>query len=284
MMRSLLFVPGDSPRKFARAIASNADALVLDLEDSVSVSEKVAARATVAQMLNSDRAGKLMMVRVNGFETGLTLDDLAAVMPFAPDTVMLPKCRGGADVELLGHYLSAFEAANGIERGRTGIVPVATETGESVLGLSTYWPDPRLRGLLWGAEDLIASIGATGNRDGDAYSGPFQLARNLCLMAASQAGVAAIDAVCTNLDDLDEVAGEARAARRDGFSAKAVIHPKHVDVVNMAFQPTEEEVAWARKVVQAFDDNPGKGVVNIDGRMIDRPHERAARKILAMVK
>lgn len=284
MMRSLLFVPGDSPRKFAKAMGTNVDALVLDLEDSVAASEKATARGSVAEMLQSDRAGKILIVRVNAFDTDLTLDDLAAVMPYAPDGVMLPKCRGGADIDLLDHYLSAFEAANGIDRGATGIVAVATETGESVLGLSTYRPHPRLRGLLWGAEDLISSINATGNRDGEVYSGPFLLARNLCLMAASAAGVPAIDTVCTNLGDLDYVAAEARAARRDGFSAKAVIHPNHVDPVNAAFQPTEEEIEWANKVVKAFADNPDQGVVNIDGKMIDKPHERAARKILAMVK
>jgi len=284
MMRSLLFVPGDSPRKFAKAMGTNVDALVLDLEDSVAASEKATARGTVAEMLQSDRAGKTLIVRVNALDTDMSLDDLAAVMPYAPDGVMLPKCRGGADIDLLDHYLSAFEAANGIDRGATGIVAVATETGESVLGLSTYRPHPRLRGLLWGAEDLISSINATGNRDGEVYSGPFLLARNLCLMAASAAGVPAIDTVCTNLGDLDYVAAEARAARRDGFSAKAVIHPNHVDPVNAAFQPTEEEIEWANKVVKAFADNPDQGVVNIDGKMIDKPHERAARKILAMVK
>jgi len=153
-----------------------------------------------------------------------------------------------------------------------------------VLGLPTYRPHPRLLGLLWGAEDLAASINATTNRDGEVYSGPFLLARNLCLMAASAAQTAAIDTVCTNIGDLDYVAAEARAARRDGFSAKAVIHPNHVDPVNAAFQPTDEEVEWARKVIKAFEDNPDQGVVNIDGKMIDKPHERAARKILAMVK
>lgn len=282
-MRSILFVPGDSPRKFAKAMGSQVDALVLDLEDSVAASEKVAARGTVADMLKSDRAGKILIVRVNAYDTGITLDDLAAVMPHAPDAVMLPKCRGGADIDVLDHYLSALEAANGLERGTTGIIAVATESGESVLGLSTYRPHPRLRGLLWGAEDLISSINATGNRDGEVYSGPFLLARNLCLMAASAAGVPAIDTVCTNLGDLDYVAAEARAARRDGFSAKAVIHPNHVDPVNAAFQPTEAEIIWARMVIKTFADNPDQGVVNIDGMMIDKPHERAAQRILAMV-
>lgn len=283
MMRSILFVPGDSPRKFAKAMGTQVDALVLDLEDSVAASEKVTARGTVADMLKSARAGKILIVRVNAYDTGITLDDLAAVMPHAPDAVMLPKCRGGADIDVLDHYLSALEAANGLERGTTGIIAVATESGESVLGLSTYRPHPRLRGLLWGAEDLISSINATGNRDGEVYSGPFLLARNLCLMAASAAGVPAIDTVCTNLGDLDYVAAEARAARRDGFSAKAVIHPNHVDPVNAAFQPTEAEIVWARMVIKTFADNPDQGVVNIDGMMIDKPHERAAQRILAMV-
>lgn len=282
-MRSILFVPGDSPRKFAKAMGTQVDALVLDLEDSVATSEKAAARGTVAEMLKSDRIGKMLIVRVNAYDTGVTLDDLAAVMPYAPDAVMLPKCRGGADIDVLDHYLSALEVANALERGATGIIAVATESGESVLGLSTYHPHPRLRGLLWGAEDLISSINATGNRDGEVYSGPFLLARNLCLMAASAAGVPAIDTVCTNLGDLDYVAAEARAARRDGFSAKAIIHPNHVDPVNAAFQPTEAEIAWARIVIKTFADNPDQGVVNIDGMMIDKPHQRAAQKILAMV-
>jgi len=282
MMRSLLFVPGDSPRKFSKAIGTAADALILDLEDSVAASAKIAARDTVRDMLMSERGGKTLVVRVNAFDTDLTLADLAAVMPCRPDAVMLPKCRGGRDVALLCNYLSAFEAASGHAQGSTGIIPVATETGESILGLATYEPHPRLRGMLWGAEDLIASINATTNRDGDAYSGPFLLARNLCLMAASAAGVPAIDTVCTNLGDLDYVAAEARAARRDGFGAKAIIHPNHVDPVNTAFKPTDEEIAWARTIIDAFAGNPTQGVVQIDGKMIDKPHERAARRILAL--
>ncbi|MFC4671404.1 HpcH/HpaI aldolase/citrate lyase family protein [Seohaeicola nanhaiensis] len=282
MMRSILFVPGDSPRKFAKAMTTAADALVLDLEDSVAVSAKVGARATVCEMLAADRAGKVMIVRVNAYDTRLTLPDLAAVMPARPDCIMLPKCRNAADALQLAHYLSAFETAAGIEEGSTGIIPVATETAESILGLASYTPPhPRLRGLLWGAEDLISSLGATSNRDGAFYSGPFLMARNHCLMAAASAGIPAIDTVCTNIGDLDYVAEESRAARRDGFGAKAVIHPAHVGPVNTAFTPTDEEVAWAKTVIAAFEDNPGLGVVAIDGKMIDKPHERAARKILA---
>lgn len=280
-MRAILFVPGDSRHKFDKAIDTAADALVLDLEDSVAASAKAEARRTVAAMLSGDRRGKQMIVRVNPFGTTLTLGDLATVMAEAPDMIMLPKCRNADDVALLGHYLSAFEAAFGLQQETTGILPIVTETAESVLGLSTYRPHPRLRGLLWGAEDLAASIAAAGNRDGAGYSAPFLLARNLCLMAAAQAGVPAIDAICTDIGDLEAVASEARVARRDGFGAKAVIHPSHIALVNEAFRPTEEEINWARRVVDAFETNAGAGVIRMDGRMIDKPHERAARNILA---
>lgn len=280
-MRSILFVPGDSRRKFDKAIDTAADALVLDLEDSVADSAKFEARRTVASMLSEDRRGKRMIVRVNPFDTGLTLDDLATVMAEAPDMIMLPKCRNADDVALLGHYLSAFEAAFGLAQQATGVLPIVTETAESVLGLSTYRPHARLRGLLWGAEDLAASLHAAGNRDGAGYSAPFLLARNLCLMAATQAGVPAIDAVCTDIGDVAAVAAEAQLARRDGFAAKAVIHPSHIEPVNQAFRPTQQDIDWARRVVDAFEASAGLGVISLDGKMIDKPHERAARTILA---
>lgn len=281
-MRSILFVPGDSPRKFAKATGTAADALVLDLEDSVATAAKEVARGTVAEMLQADRAGKQLIVRVNAFDTGLTLGDLAAVMPHAPDGILLPKSRGGADIAKLGNYLSALEVASGRAPGATWVIAVATETAEAMLGLASYTPaHPRLKGLLWGAEDLSASLGAMSNRTGADYSGPFLLARNLCLFAAASAGVMAIDTVCTAIGDLEYVAEESRAARRDGFVAKMVIHPTHVDPVNAAFTPSAQEVAWAETIIRTFEENPGLGVVQIDGKMIDKPHERAARKILA---
>lgn len=283
-MRSLLFVPGDSPRKFAKALGTEADTLILDLEDSVALNAKISARASVREMLAEARQGKTVLVRVNAYDTGLTLDDLAAVMPLAPDAIMLPKCSGAEDVALLGAHLSAFEAASGLAQGGTGILPIATETGEAVLGLSSYRPDPRLIGLMWGAEDLIASIGAVENRSAGAFTGPFALARSLLLMAASKAGVPAIDTPCTVIGDLSVVEAEARAARRDGFAAKAVIHPAHAAAVNAAFQPTEGEIAWAQRIVAAFDAAPGLGVVQIEGKMIDKPHEKAARRLLAGAK
>ena len=215
----------------------------------------------------------------------MTLGDLAAVIPGRPDGVVLPKCAGAADVNKLSLYLDAFEAAADIEQGTTRIVTVATETARAVLKLLDFENmSPRLWGMMWGAEDLAASLGASRNRTNGRFHGPFLLARDLCLISAAAIGVVAIDTIATDIDDLAGLKEEAIAARQDGFLSKAVIHPKHVDVVNAAFMPTEEEIAWSQKIVKAFDDNPNSGVVKIDGKMIDKPHLRAAVKILALVQ
>lgn len=283
-MRSFLFVPGDSARKFQRARESAADALILDLEDSVAVDEKDAAREITREMLSAERYAQSLFVRVNALDTGRTLADLAAVMPQRPEGIVLPKCSSAADVAQLANYLDAFEAAAGHEAGATRIIGVATETAESVFALGDYkGASPRLWGIMWGGEDLAASLGATENNVEGAFTGPFQLARNLCLMGAAAAGIVAIDTVSTRIKEVEHVKAEARAARRDGFGAKAVIHPSHIDIVNRAFTPTEAEAEWARRVVEAFCDDPQAGVVTIDGKMIDKPHERAARKILSLL-
>lgn len=285
MMRSFLFVPGDSARKFSRARESEADALILDLEDSVAASQKDGAREITQNMLSAERGAQAVFVRVNAFDSGRTLGDLAAVMPLKPDGIVLPKCAGAADVAKLANYLDAFEAAVSHEVGKSRILGVATETAESIFGLGSYsGSSQRLMGIMWGGEDLAASIGATENNVEGVFTSPFVLARNLCLMGAAAAGIAAIDTVSTRIKDLDLVEAEARVARRDGFSGKAVIHPSHVEIVNRAFSPTDSEVEWAERVVAAFRDDLHAGVVTIDGKMIDKPHERAAQKILKALR
>ena len=280
-MRSMLFVPGDSARKFARARTGAADALILDLEDSVSADGKEAARGTVREMLGGERGHQSLYVRVNALDTGTTLADLAAVMPGCPDGIVLPKSEGAGDVRQLASWLDAFEAAFALPPGSTGIVAIATETARSLFGLSGYGrASPRLRGLMWGAEDLSASLGASVNRTGRQFTTPFVMARDLCLAAAAAAGVLAIDTVYVDIDDIEGLAIEARDACRDGFGAKAVIHPKHVDPVNAAFTPDDAAVAWARRVLALFGD-PAIGVKTLDGKMIDKPHLRSAERILA---
>jgi citrate lyase subunit beta/citryl-CoA lyase len=282
-MRSFLFVPGDSLRKFESAKKTAADALILDLEDSIAPDQKPAARDITRGMLDARGPAQQIYVRVNALDSGLTLLDLAAVMPGRPDGIVLPKCEGSADVNRLALYLDAFEAASGLQPDSTRIVIVATETARAVLKLHDFeGASPRLWGMMWGAEDLAASLGASRNRTDGRFHSPFLLARDLCLISAAAAGVVAIDTIATDIDDLAALRDEAVTARRDGFRAKAVIHPKHVDVVNAAFMPTEEEILWSRKVVAAFEEKPNSGVVRIDGQMIDKPHLRAALNTLAL--
>lgn len=282
-MRSMLFVPGDSPRKFEKASTSNASALILDLEDSVAGEKKAEARGLTRAMLGARRQSQHLYVRVNALDTGMTLQDLAAVMPAAPDGIVLPKSQGGDDIRQLAHWLDAFEAAAGSQAGSTRIVAVATETAASVFGLGGYKnSSPRLAGLMWGAEDLAASLGASENSSGGVFHSPFRLARDLCLMGAAAAEVAAIDTVYTDIDNLVGLEAETRAARRDGFTVKALIHPKHVDIVNAAFEPSDAERAWAETIVAAFAANSELGTFRLDGKMIDKPHLRAARKVLGL--
>ena len=282
MMRSVLFVPADSPAKYDKALSSNADALILDLEDSVSAAARPAARAGLADLLARDRRGKTIFVRVNALGTDDALPDLAAAMPGGPDGILLPKCVGGADVARLADMLSAFEAAHGLTLGTTRIFPIATETAAGLLALPSLAPaHPRLMAVMWGAEDLAADLGTRANRAQGRYTDPFRTARTQLLLAAAAAGVPAYDTVFTDIRNLDALAVECDEARRDGFVGKVVIHPSHIDPVNAAFTPTEAEIAHARRIVAFFDENPDAGVSNLDGQMIDKPHERAARRLLS---
>lgn len=281
----MLFVPGDSRRKFDKAVTTSADMLILDLEDSVAASRKAEARGIATGMLTVSPRPMKLFVRVNAFDTGETLRDLAAVMPQRPDGIVLPKCRNGDDVRQLALYLDAFEAASGIKQGETAILAIVTETAEALFGLGSYRnTSPRLCAMMWGGEDLAASLGASENRSNGQWHGPYVMARNLCLAGAAAAGVAAIDTVSTEIGNVDRIGEEAREARRDGFAGKAVIHPSHVDAVNAAFSPGEAEIAWAQRIINAFAASPDAGVVKIDEKMIDKPHLRAAERIVAAAK
>ncbi len=281
-MRSILFVPGDSDRKFVRAAEGPADGLIIDLEDSVALANKPAARKITANMLAAPRGRQKRYVRVNALDTGLTLLDLAAVMPARPDGITLPKCANAEQVRQVSLWLDAFEAAAGIEVGCTKIMGIATETASSLFGLGSYADaGPRLYGLMWGAEDLSASIGASTNRVNGQWLSPFRLARDLCLVAAAAAGVVAIDTVHVDIDDLAGLESDAREAKQYGFTSKAVIHPKHVEIVNTVFTPSPDELDWARRVIAAFAAAGTAGVLKMDGKMLDRPHLRLAERLIA---
>jgi citrate lyase subunit beta/citryl-CoA lyase len=284
--RSLLFVPASDTRKLSKALGSGADLLILDLEDSVSFESKIAARDNAKAFLAEYSAGDerpLLYVRVNSFDTGLTADDLAAVLAQEPDGIMLPKANSGLDVARLSASLDAGEQAAGLRVGQTEIIAIATETPAAVLQLHTFaGVTSRLRGMTWGAEDLGTAIGAKSARDeGGRFTSPFLLARNLCLFGAHAAGVQAIDGIQPDFRDITALEAEAREAARDGFTAKLAIHPAQVPVINAAFTPTDDEIAEARAVVDAFKAQPHLGVVAIEGRMYDKPHLERARRVLA---
>ncbi|HSV00548.1 MAG TPA: CoA ester lyase [Roseiarcus sp.] len=285
-LRSLLFVPGDSARKFARAREGGADALVLDLEDSVAPSEKAGARAHVAGLVENERKRNwLFFVRVNALDTGLALDDLAAVVKPGLDALLIPKANGAADLERLGHYLDPLEAKAGMSPGSVKLAVLATETPKAMFALASYAPaHPRLIALTWGAEDLSAALGATENREPDgSWTFPYELARAQCLFAASAAEVMGLDTVYTNFRDAEGFERDCRRSRRDGFVGRLAIHPDQVEAINRAYAPSEAEVAQARKIVAAFEANPGAGTLGVDGKMVDVPHLKAARRILASI-
>ena len=283
MPRSYLFVPGDSENKLAKGLAGDADALIIDLEDAVAPSNKDAGRRLTAQFLASQpQARARLWVRVNAFSTGLTAADLAAIVPRRPAGIVLPKCDGIEDVEQLSHRLAALEAEHRLPDGAIRIIGIVTETAASVLNTpSLRAGHPRLAGMMWGAEDLAADLGAAGNRDATgAFAEPFRVARSLCLLAAKAAGVAAIDTVFTAIRDLAKLEAETAAARAMGFDAKAAIHPDQVAIINRVYTPGDDELAWARRVVAAFDAQPGAGVVRLDDKMVDQPHLKHARRLL----
>lgn len=270
-LRSLLFVPGDRPERMEKALGLGADALILDLEDSVAPANKAGARAHVADFLErADRTGPKLFVRLNPLDSDYFVDDLAGVLGSFPDGLVLPKAEGAASVRRLA------------DRSGVPILPIATETPAAVFRLGDYAEVAgELCGLTWGAEDLPAAIGAAASRDeSGAYLPPYQMVRALTLFGAAAAGVNPIETVYPNIKDLEGLRRVAEAAARDGFTGMMAIHPAQVPVINTAFTPTAEQVEHARRIIAAFDAEPDAGALQIDGKMIDAPHLKQARRIL----
>jgi citrate lyase subunit beta/citryl-CoA lyase len=285
-LRSLLFVPGDSERKLAKSDDFAADAIIIDLEDSVAPENKAAARALAREFLESRSGGRRhqLWVRINPVDSPHAGADLGSVMPAGPDGIVVPKVRSPEDVEVLGRRMGTYEAEHEFRVGATSILPLVTETPESLFQLGEYRrAGKRLAGLTWGAEDLAAAIGATANRDENGnWTSPYRMVRNLCLFAAHAAGVEAIDTVHANFRDLDGLEASCAEARRDGFGGKLAIHPDQVEVINRVFTPSEEEIAHAKKVVALFEANPGAGTLALEGVMLDMPHLKQAQRILSL--
>jgi citrate lyase subunit beta/citryl-CoA lyase len=285
-MRSLLFTPADSPKKLDKAMTSGADAVIVDLEDSIAFDGKARARESAAAFLKEAVAANprpYLLVRVNGLQTGLIDADLDAIAPAKPDAIMLPKAEGGASVVHADAKLAVREAQNDLFDGHIKIVALATETAAALFLAGTFAnASARLTGLTWGAEDLSAELGAQANRDAQGrFLDPYRLARVLCLAGAASARVPAIDTVYVDFRNSDGFRTECEEACRDGFLGKMAIHPAQVPIINEVFTPSAKAIDHARAVVAAFAAQPGAGVVGLGGLMYDRPHLARAEQLLA---
>lgn len=287
-LRSFLFIPGDSEKKLSKVDACGADAVILDLEDAVAPANKAMARDMVAAFLKARPRGERtvqLWVRVNPFDTGLTADDLAAIVPGDPDGIMQPKTNGPDDVRALSDRLDDLELESGLASGPIRILPVATETPIAPFRLGDFANAglTRLAGLTWGAEDLSAAMGASTNLGPDGkWAFTYQLVRSLTLMAAHASGVPAIDTLYVDFHDDEGLRAASQAARAEGFSGRIAIHPAQVAGINESFSPSEDEIAFARRIVAAFEAEPAVGTIGIEGKMYDIPHLKSARRTLEM--
>jgi citrate lyase subunit beta/citryl-CoA lyase len=287
-MRSLLFVPADGGAKLDKAMASGADAVILDLEDSIAPERKAHARAAALEFLKAAQTKKQrprLLVRINGLDTGMTDADLDAVVAGKPDAILFPKAEGGATVTHVDAMLTAREAAAGLPEGS---IKILAQTVESAVGLFTAGSyrnsSARLIGMTWGPEDLSSELGAEANREADGMlTEPYRLARSICLFGAAAAKVPAIETIHVNFRDPEVLRRDSELARRDGFSGRLAIHPAQVAVINEVFTPSPEQIAKAKAVVAAFAAQPGAGAVGIDGKMYDRPHLLRAQALLARI-
>ncbi|WP_374284921.1 CoA ester lyase [Novosphingobium sp.] len=291
-VRSWLFVPGDSEKKLSKVAASGADMVIVDLEDSVTYDNKPRAREMAREWLSAHRQQVTerrmgRWVRINALDSRMWRDDLLAVLPGAPDGIMLPKSAGPESVQQLGAELYELEQRSGVPANSTKILPLVSETAAAAITIPSYLgaPLPRLAGLTWGAEDLSAAIGASRKRDKDGqWTDAFRFARTQTLLTAHARGIMAIDTLHADFADEKGLKRAAEESRADGFAGMLAIHPAQVPIINAAFTPSEEELAEARAIVAAFSANPSAGALQIDRRMIDRPHLMLAQRLLGIAE
>jgi citrate lyase subunit beta / citryl-CoA lyase len=288
-MRSLLFVPADGGTKLDKAMASGADGVIVDLEDSIAPERKELARKAALDYLKSAAPKKdrpRILVRINGLDTGMTDADLDAIVPGAPDAVLFPKAEGGATVTHVDAKLTAREAIAGLPEGSIKILAQTVESAAGLFSAGTYKNcSARLIGMTWGPEDLSAELGAEANRDASGeLTEPYRIARAMCLYGAAAARVPAIETIHVDFRNAEVLRKDTEIARRDGFSGRLAIHPAQVPVINAVFTPSQEQIDKAKAIVAAFAAKPGAGTVGIDGKMYDRPHLARAQALLANVK
>src|SRR5213594_3378923 len=282
--RSLHFVPGGQQRMLDRALTLPADGLILDLEDAVPPDLKAATRPTVLEWLGRDFGGRERWVRMNPIATGLGRDDLAETIAGRPTGYVVPKPRDAADVREIAQILDGLEHRHGIAHGSTRLVLIATETPEGLLNIrEVSVASPRVVTISWGIEDLGAAMGLPRVRDEHGkYLDIPRYARTMCAIAASAAGVDALDTVYTDIADLDGLRRECEDGVAMGFSGKISIHPSQIEVINAAFTPAKAVLDEARELVAAFEEHRRRGVYafRFKGQMVDAPHLTRAKKLI----
>ncbi len=288
-MRSCLFVPADGGSKLDKAMASGADAVIIDLEDSIAPDRKDAARKACLEYLKSVSAKKErpgLLVRINGLETGHTDADLAAVVPGKPDAILFPKAEGGESLAHVDAKLTAQEALAGVPEGAVKILAQSVESARGLFLAGTFRDaSPRLIGMTWGPEDLSSEVGAEANRESDgSLTEPYRLARSMCLFGAAAARVPAIETIHVDFRNIEALRRDTEIAKRDGFTGRLAIHPAQVAVINAVFTPSPEQIEKAKAIMAAFAAKPGAGTVAIEGKMYDRPHLVKAQRLLESVK
>ncbi len=285
-MRSLLFVPADGGSKLDKAMASGADAVIIDLEDSITPERKADARVACLEYLKANAAKPnrpKLLVRINGLDTGMTDADLDVIVAGKPDAVVFPKAEGGNTVIHVDAKLTAREAIAGLPEGSIKVLAQAVESAAGLFAAGTYKDvSKRLIGMTWGPEDISAELGAESNRDEQGLlTEPYRLARNICLYGAAAAKLPAIETVYVDFRNTEGLRRDTIEARRDGFVGRLAIHPAQVVIINEVFTPTPEQIEKAKAVVAAFAAKPGAGAVGVDGKMLDRPHLVRAQNLLA---
>jgi citrate lyase subunit beta/citryl-CoA lyase len=285
LARSYLFVPGDNPAKLAKIASSGADAVIICLEDAVAESNKAAARQITADFLAANRTSPAQLwVRINPLNGPHLLSDLVAIMGGQPFGVFQPKPECAEDLQTVDNYLSALEAQHGLAVGSTQLMSVAETARGSINQYSLVNVTRRLKAMTWGAEDISADIGASTNKDENGVHFLIhQMNRAHCLMACAAGNIQAVDGICADFRDEAKLRAECLRSRQEGFTGKIAIHPAQVAVINACFTPSAEEIAYAQRVVDAFA-SAGTGTIGLDGKMLDLPHLKQARRVLAQMQ
>ncbi len=283
MRRSMLFLPGNNPNMLINGNCLGADAVIFDLEDAVSPSEKDAARILVRNTMRyMDFRGCEMIVRINSIDTPYWHKDIDEILPYKPGLILLPKTGTASDVLEADAYISQVEEALGMEKNTVGLMPLI----ETALGVENAFAiasaTKRVKALFLGAEDLTADLQCKRTKEGR----EIEYARTRLVVAARAAGVEVYDTPFTDVNDDEGIVTDAQLAKALGFTGKASISPRHVEVINSVFSPTQAEVDYAYEVMEAiaFAKAQGKGAIALRGKMIDAPIVSRAQQTIAMAE